>query len=182
VREWIESLRDRLEDPWEPVGWPAVSASAGFFLFVLLARMPSGWTPFLDGVNLLFHEAGHPLFSLLGWETLTTLGGTFMQLLVPLVLCLGFVGKRQALGSALCGQWLGQNLLNIAPYMADARAQELPLVGGGEHDWTALLGQWGLLARDTVLASRVAFIGWVVMLAWLAWLGWRLYQDRLRPA
>lgn len=182
MREWIESLRDQVEEPWEPVGWPALIAAACFISFVLLARMPSGWTPFIDGVNLLFHEAGHPLFSLLGWESLSILGGTLMQLLVPLALCLGFVVKRQPLGTTLCGQWAGQNLLNIAPYMADARAQELPLVGGGEHDWTALLSRWGVLERDTVLASRVAFIGWVAMCAWLAWLGWRLYQDRLRSA
>jgi len=182
VREWFESLRERFEAPWEPVGWPAVSASAGFFLFVLLARNSAGWTPFVDGINLLFHEAGHPLFSVFGWETLTILGGTLLQLLVPLGLCLGFAGKRQPLGTALCGQWTGQNLLNIAPYLADARAQELPLVGGGEHDWTALLGHWGLLARDTVLATRVAFLGWVVMLAWLGWLGWRLYRERFAPA
>jgi hypothetical protein len=31
--------------------------------------------------------------------------------------------------------WLGQNCWNISVYIKDPRAQELPLVGGGEHDY-----------------------------------------------
>jgi len=184
VHEWLEDLKEHLTQPWEPATWPALVAAVAFPVLVLLVRNPVGWTPFLDGVNLLFHEAGHPLFGLFHWETLTILGGTLMELLVPAALCLAFVWKRQPLGTALCGQWAAQNLLYIASYMADARAQELPLVGGGEHDWTALLTQWGLLERDTVLAGRVAFLGWTLMLAWAAWLGWRLwvrYRDGGHP-
>ncbi len=182
MREWFEALLDQLDEPWESVGWPAFAATACFLIFVLLARTSSGWTPFIEGINLLFHEAGHPIFSIFGWESLTILGGTLMQLLVPFAICLGFLFKRQLLGTALCGQWIGQNLLNIAPYIADARAQELPLVGGGEHDWAALLSRWGMIERDTILASRIAFLGWILMFAGIAWLGWRLYLDRSRPA
>jgi hypothetical protein len=175
MAEWLEDLQDQLKQPWEPATWPTFAAALAFPVLVLLVREPNGWTPFLDGVNLIFHEAGHPLFGLFHWETLTILGGTLMELLVPSALCLAFVWKRQPLGTALCGQWAAQNLLYIACYMADARAQELPLAGGGEHDWTALLSQWGLLERDTVLAGRVAFLGWTLMLAWVGWLGWRLW-------
>jgi len=35
--------------------------------------------------------------------------------------------------------WVAQNLWNISVYVKDARAEELPLVGGGEHDWNYLL-------------------------------------------
>ena len=175
MHDWLEELKDHLAQPWEPTTWPALVAAVAFPVLVLLVRNAAGWTPFLDSVNLVFHEAGHPLFGLFHWETLTILGGTLMELLVPTALCLACVWKRQPLGTALCGQWAAQNLLYIAAYMADARAQELPLVGGGEHDWTALLTQWGLLERDTVLAARVAFLGWTLMLAWVTWLGWRLW-------
>ena len=184
MHDWLEELKDHLAQPWEPATWPAFVATLAFPVLVLLVRNAAGWTPFLDSVNLIFHEAGHPLFGLFHWETLTILGGTLMELLVPTALCLAFVWKRQPLGTALCGQWAAQNLLYIASYMADARAQELPLVGGGEHDWTALLTQWGLLERDTVLAGRVAFLGWTLMLAWAGWLGWRLwvrYRDGGHP-
>jgi len=40
-----------------------------------------------------------------------------------------FARRRETLSFGLCGIWLGENLLNVARYMADARAQwrrELP--------------------------------------------------------
>ncbi len=177
MEEWIEGLREQLNEPWAPVApWLAVLPPA-FLLLVIFGRTEDGWMPFLDGINLVFHEAGHPVFGILGWETLTILGGTLLQLLVPLLLGGSFWFKRQPLGVALCGQWVGQNLLNIARYMADARAQVLPLVGGGEHDWGELLLQWRLLPKDQMLAGRMAFLGWMLMFTWAAWLGFRAWRD-----
>lgn len=180
--EWLEGLRERLREPWQPVsfGWVALPLVA--LLLVFLGRTEDGWMPFLDGINLVFHEAGHPVFGLLGWETLALLGGTLMQLLVPLLLLGSFWVKRQPLGVALCGQWVGQNLLNIARYIADARAQDLPLVGGGEHDWGTLLADWGCLLKDHLIAGRVAFLGWMLMGGWALWLGWRAWADRSADA
>ena len=65
--------------------------------------------------------------------------------------------------------------------MADARTQELPLVGGGEHDWATLFGGWGLLAQDTAIARVVQALGWLGMLGCLGWLGWRWQRDRTVP-
>ncbi len=180
--EWIEGLREKLEEPWNPVE-PLAGALPLFFLFIVaVGRTEEGWMPFLDGINLVFHESGHPVFGLLGWETLTILGGTLMQVLVPLLLAGSFWFKRQPVGVALCGQWAGQNLLNIARYMADARAQVLPLVGGGEHDWTALFTQWRLMPKDQLVAGRTSFVGWMIMAGWALWLGYRAWQDRSTAA
>jgi hypothetical protein len=46
--------------------------------------------------------------------------------------------------------WLGQNLINISVYAADARARVLPLLGGNKagHDWHYLLGEMNLLEYD----------------------------------
>lgn len=170
-----EVLREALDEPWSPVGTPGlVAASIGIsMLFLLALTAEQGWIPLLDGVNLLFHEAGHPLFGMLGWETLTILGGTLMQLLVPLVVAVSFWLRRDALGTAAAGIWAFENLLNIARYVADARAQILPLVGGGEHDWAELLRRWGLLAQDTQIAQILRGIGWLGMVACWGWLAWR---------
>lgn len=46
--------------------------------------------------------------------------------------------------------------------MQDARAQELPLVGGGEHDWTYLLGQLGLLEHDQTVGQLVRVAGLLI--------------------
>src|SRR5262249_54380848 len=56
--------------------------------------------------------------------------------------------------------WFFENWLNIARYMSDARTMELPLVGGGDHDWHTILSRWGLLEYDMRIAT------WIKMLAW----------------
>jgi hypothetical protein len=175
-----ERLQEALAEPWQPVRTAGLlAASLGFGGLCLLAVLAEeGWIPLLDGVNLLFHEAGHPLFSVFGWETLTILGGTLMQLLVPLGIAAAFWLRRDTLGTATAGFWASENLLNIARYVADARAQVLPLVGGGEHDWTALLGQWGCLMQDLRIAEAIRTLGWLGMLACWAWLGWRWHRGR----
>lgn len=175
---WLEALGARFEEPMPPTGWVAAAGAAAFPLLVALGRGPDGWMPFLDGVNLVFHEAGHPLFGLFGGETLALLGGTLMQVLVPLLLAGHFLVRREALGVALGLQWAGQNLLNIARYMADARALQLPLVGGGEHDWSELLVRWGRLEEDTLWAGRVGGLGWGVMIAAMLWMAWRAWARR----
>lgn len=180
MRPLLEPLAEAWEAEWQPVGTAALtSVSLGFLLLTVLAiGSDQGWIPLLDGVNLVFHEAGHPIFGLLGWEALTILGGTLMQLLVPLLALGAFWLRRDAVGTAVMGIWAFENLLNIARYVADARAQVLPLVGGGEHDWATLLGRWGLLAQDTTLAHGLQLLGWLGMAACWGWLAWRWHHNR----
>ena len=76
--------------------------------------------------------------------------------------------------------WFAENLLNVARYMADARAHELPLVGGADpeiaHDWTNILQNWGLLSRDVALANFVRVLA-VGLMAWTLWRAWRRAQE-----
>ena len=172
----FERLREIALSPWQAPGTAAfAAASAGLvLLLVVVARSSDGWVPVLDSANLVFHEAGHPLFGLLG-ELPQVLGGTLMQLLVPTLALFAFWRQRQATSTFAAGVWFFENWLNVARYMADARAQVLPLVGGGEHDWTELLTRVGLLRFDTRLAGvlRVgACLGMLALWLWLAWL-WR---------
>lgn len=175
----LEDLKDRLQDlartPWEGAGTvPATSALAAMVLTALVeATSREGWVPVLDSLNLIFHEAGHPIFGLFGWETLAILGGTLMQVLVPLLVAGAAWSRRQAAGTALAFAWAFQNLHNIARYMADARAQVLPLVGGGEHDWFNLFVRWGCLDRDTSIAAATHTVAWLGMAGSAAWLAWR---------
>jgi hypothetical protein len=90
-------------------------------------------------------------------------GGTIFQLMIPAV-CLVHLLKRGAnLGWQLCLFWLGENLLNISIYAGDAIKQALPLVGGGEHDWTYLLTEMGLIAHPAGVAKFIFLSGSAVI-------------------
>jgi hypothetical protein len=58
-------------------------------------------------------------------------------------------------------------------YIKDARAQELPLVGGGEHDWTIMLGELGQLPRDQAIGGAVFLVG-VLIYGVAIVAGWKL--------
>ena len=138
----------------------AVALLAIYGLFCLLS--PNSGR-LLDGVDLAIHESGHLVFSPFG-EILTALGGTLFQLIIPGTFVVYFWrrGDRYAAGFALW--WVAQNLWNISVYIADARTQNLPLVGGGEHDWAYLLGQAGWLTRDVAIGQAVHVTGVVIYL------------------
>lgn len=143
---------------------------------------------FLHLINLPFHEAGHMFFSPLG-RFVTSLGGTLGQLLVPL-LCMAvlLLKTRDPFGAAVCAWWFGENFLDIAPYINDARAGEMPLLGGnfgnsspyGFHDWEYLLTESGLLRYDHVLARAAHGLGSVVMALAVIWSGYLLYRQYRR--
>lgn len=103
---------------------------------------------------------------------LAALGGTLLQFLLPLAFVAYFWRKADRHAASVALWWVGQNCWNVARYITDARARELPLVGGGEHDWAFLLAEWGLLARDQAIARDLRFIGWVIVGA-ATWWGWR---------
>lgn len=112
----------------------------------------------LDNVDLAIHETGHLVFAPFG-EFLTVLGGTLFQLIVPLAFVITFWRRGERYAAYITGWWVAQSCWNIARYAADARAQELPLVGGGEHDWTWLLDSLGWLEQDQTVASTIRVIG-----------------------
>ncbi len=171
-----------MKDP----GWEKITGFelAGFVLgvaafFGLLFASETGFIFGLDHANLLFHEAGHPFVGLFS-RRLETYGGTLGQLTFPVVLAVSFWRKGQALAFAASVIWFFENWLNIARYMADARALQLPLLGGGDHDWNTIFTRWNVLQYDTEIAGAVKFIGWTGMLLAVLWSGWRWWRDRKR--
>lgn len=139
-----------------------LAAALGLYgLFYILTPSHYG---LLDHLDLAIHETGHLVFSPFG-EFFTALGGTLLQLLLPAAFVWYFRrrGDRFAAGVALW--WVAQNCLNIAVYVQDAQDQELPLVGGGEHDWAYLLGELGWLAHDQLVGQLVRVGGILLFLA-----------------
>jgi len=183
---WTERLPflEALEEDWRPVPL-AVTILAGAFyaLFLLEAARGSGPLLMMDLVFIPVHEGGHLFFHYFGNEFLMVAGGTLMQLGVPFLLAAWFVFHRQVPGTVFCTFFFFEQFLPISIYMADARAQELPLLTVGDadfviHDWNYLFGRLGVLDHDIQIAHAVRLIGWIGMVATVAWMLWRGLRDR----
>ena len=124
-------------------------------------------------IALPFHEAGHVLLRPAG-QFISSLGGTLGQLIMPLICATAlWVKQGDRYGSMIACWWLGQNFIDISPYIYDARAGQLPLLGGnfghsspyGFHDWEYLLTETGLIGADHTIASISFALGIVIMLS-----------------
>ncbi len=153
--------------PWKTGLRRAVAGALGLYVVWLMFGYRYH---FVDGVNLLIHEAGHVVFSPLG-ETMAVAGGTILQLAFPLAFVVYFFSRFQKYEAAICGVWASESLMYTATYMGDARAQELPLVGGHLHDWNYLLGRAGLLERAEGLGTLIHVIASLaaIVCVWWAW-------------
>ena len=75
--------------------------------------------------------------------------------------------------------------MDIAPYINDARDQELLLLGGitgkeadyGYHDWEYILNEIGLIRYDHLLAHLADKWGTLLMFASFAWAGYVLFKQ-----
>ncbi len=181
--EFLEPLQRN----WAPISKPARIGWLAFYAtFLVYAFTNRSGYLIIDYVFVPIHEGGHLLFSYFG-HTLMVAGGTLLQLGVPVMLAVYFTFQRQATGTAFCSFFFFENFQNVATYMADARAQELPLLTVGdpefvEHDWFSMFSQWGVLQYDTKIAAMVRAIGWLGMIAVVVWLWWKTRQDEQPPA
>lgn len=130
----------------------------------------------IDNFDLVIHEAGHFFFSFFG-KFIHTLGGTLMQILMPLLFLWYFVKNYYRTGIQFSLLFLGQNLINISVYAADAQARKLPLLGGNKvyHDWHYILGELGILQHDAVVGYF--FVGLAVLIFLIALLMPLIIQD-----
>jgi hypothetical protein len=132
---------------------------------------------FLHLINLPFHEVGHVLFIPFG-RFMTILGGTLGQIVMPLI-CLGtlLLKTRDPFGAAVALWWMAESMMDIAPYINDARAMDLMLLGGvtgketDGHDWNNILTILDLLEWDHRLAHFTYSVGILLMLSSFLWGG-----------
>lgn len=77
---------------------------------------------------------------------------------------------RDPFGGSVALWWTAENFMDVAPYINDARAMELILLGGftgqevDAHDWNNLLTMLGWLQHDHRLAQLSYGIGTTLML------------------
>ncbi|HLV95173.1 MAG TPA: hypothetical protein VKS44_08265 [Candidatus Acidoferrales bacterium] len=181
---WTDTVPvlEPLEHSWNFVPRLALIAWLLFYgLFLYQAARGTGLLLLMDTVFVPIHEGGHLLFHYFG-TTIGVAGGTFLQLFVPFALAAYFVYYRETQAVAFCTFFFFEHFLPIATYMADARAQQLPLLTVGDssyviHDWNYMFTKLDILQYDTAIANWVRFIGWLGMIGVICWLLWRALND-----
>ena len=173
------SLRERLLDvPWDipRSAWygrlALFAVIAVWATSVVLSRMTEPPT-LLHLTVILFHEAGHVIFMPFG-DALRVAGGTFGQLLMPLVCAVALHRRGDNFGAAVCVAWMGMSLIDASVYAYDAADPVLPLIGGGTgsdsfHDFIFLFDRYGQLGRARGWAVAMKALGAIAVYAALAW-------------
>jgi hypothetical protein len=130
---------------------------------------------FMHLVHIPFHEAGHVLLSPFG-RFVMVLGGSLFQVAIPIACgAVLLLKSRDAFGAAIALWWAGQSLMDLAPYIADARALQIVLLGGHTgaevegHDWEYLLQAMGWLRHDVALGRLSFAAGALLMVTAIAW-------------
>lgn len=130
---------------------------------------------FIDGANLLFHEAGHLFLGFMG-QTVHFLGGTIGQLFFPVACAVQFIQTDKRFEAWVMGIWFAESLIYTARYLGDAQAMALPLVGGHIHDWNWLLSRWGVLSSCEPIATTLHWIAVAIAVACLI-AAWRATEE-----
>jgi len=145
-----------------------------FALLLSIYFLWIAWDPmqgsFLDNVDLPIHETGHLLFRPFG-EFMMVAGGSLFQVIMPVIFVAYSVWRKQFYSAAIVGLWVGQSILNVWVYAADAVKMQLVLTSGftgtegGFHDWNYLLDSIGLLNSTNKVAGLIRFLGTVAIIA-----------------
>lgn len=101
---------------------------------------------YIDYFHLIVHEAGHVLLGFFG-ELVMFLGGTLMQIIVPLLLIIFFYVNYMRVLFQVSMFLLGHSFINISIYAADAKTMKLELFGppNVQHDWNWILRYFDVL-------------------------------------
>lgn len=158
--------------------WRIVALLLFALYFISCVVHPNAWH-FIDNVDLIIHEAGHFIFVFFG-EFISILGGSLLQVLIPIVFAAYFFIYREFFSASLLLFWVGYNFVNVSIYAGDAIVVQLPLLGGDSsiHDWNYLLTQLNILQYTHTVASVIYGIGiFVIVTACMLGLRYALMGD-----
>lgn len=128
---------------------------------------------FINAINLVLHEAGHTLVpTFIFGEIITALGGSILQILVPLAFALYFYKRKDTFSFSILMMWVAENIANVSRYAGDALKMNIPLLGGDGviHDWNFILGEFNLLMKAEFIGNVLYTISLAVF-AYVFFLG-----------
>ncbi len=166
----------------------AIFAIWSFFIWrdIDIAAGESG-SSFLHAILIPFHEAGHYLIFRWFGQFIMTLGGTLGQHLLPIVLGVALLWKRNdTFGVAIFFWLLGYSVVDMGVYMYDAFDPKMMLLDGRTgadsdgHDWQNLFGDLGLLKNARGIGLFFGAVGRLMMASALVWAAWLIWLQRAR--
>lgn len=125
---------------------------------------------FLDLVDLPIHETGHLIFRIFG-EFMMIAGGSLFQVIFPAVFVGYFVWHFKYYSAAIVLFWVGQSIINVYVYAADAQVMQLVLTSGftgtegSFHDWNYMLSETGLIGSTKIFAGMIRAVGTLTIIA-----------------
>lgn len=139
------------------------------FYFLWIAYDPMEGS-FLDNVDLPIHETGHLLFRPIG-EFMGIAGGSLFQVIFPAVFLGYFWWNEKYYSAAVVLFWVGQSIMNVYVYAADAVVMQLMLTSGmtgsegGFHDWNYLLTATGLIDSTKTVSGIIRMAGTLAIIS-----------------
>jgi len=138
-----------------------------YFLWIAFDPMQGS---FLDIVDLPIHETGHLLFRPFG-EFMMVAGGSLFQVIMPAIFVGYFIWQKSYYSAAITLLWVGQSIINVYIYAADAVVMQLVLTSGftgsegSFHDWNYLLTYLGLINSTKSVAGIIRLLGTFTIIA-----------------
>lgn len=136
------------------------------YLFVSIFRFSteSSSNLIIAGMHLInfgVHEVSHLLTIFLP-PLFTALAGSLGEISFTFLLLFVAIRAKSYFAAIFTSLWVMLGFISVGRYVADARAQQMQLMGPGEnlqHDWNYILSQLGLLEHDILIGGILRWIG-----------------------
>jgi hypothetical protein len=152
------------------INYPKLILAGVFTLYFAWIAYDPMRGSFLDIVDLPIHAAGHLIFRILG-EFMGIAGGSLFQVIVPAIFVGYFWWHEKYYSAAIVLFWVGQSILNVYVYAADAVVMQIVLISGltgsegSFHDCNYMLTELGLINYTKGIAGMLRLAGAFTIIA-----------------
>jgi hypothetical protein len=140
------------------------------FISILNFSVEGPSNPLVAGMYFIdfgVHETSHIVVAFLP-AIFVAAAGSIGEVSFTLLLLFATLKAKSYFASVFTGLWVMLGFVSAGRYMADARAQTLPLIGPGEtvkHDWNFVFSQLGWLNSDVLIGDTIRTIGIIIGVA-----------------
>lgn len=151
------------------VGWSILLWLFFVYLYIQILGFYQGniTNPILGGMYFIqfgVHEVSHLVFMFLP-PILTAAAGSLSEIVFTSLIVVAAIKGKSYWAVVFGLLWVMMAFISMGNYMADARAQLMPLAGPSPdpvHDWSFVFGELGWLSADVAIGTTMKVIGWII--------------------